>query len=108
MFSLDMRQFLSDNVRCQTLIYLLQHYHLSQKALSVFTCSKPTIKALEHGLKPGSKSIETLEQHHKSDGIQNSNVRIPLFGRKRSCLKRTGGCDPGEDGGGRRHSFASL
>ena len=26
---------------------------------------KSTIKALEHGLKPGSKSIETLEQHHK-------------------------------------------
>ena len=34
------------------------------------------------------------------------NGRIPLFGRKRSSLKRTRGYDTEEDGDGSRHSFA--
>ena len=45
-----------------------------------------------------SNKLMTFESNRKIGGV-------PLFGRKKSCLKRIRGYDTGKDGGGSRHSF---
>ena len=46
-----------------------------------------------------SNKLMTFESNRKIGGV-------PLFGRKKSCLKRIRGYDTGKDGVGSRHSFA--
>ena len=45
-----------------------------------------------------SNKLMTFESNRKIGGV-------PLFGRKKLCLKRIRGYDTGKDGGGSRHSF---
>ena len=45
-----------------------------------------------------SNKLMTFESNRKIGGV-------PLFGRKKSCLKRIRGYDTGKEGGGSRHSF---
>ena len=44
------------------------------------------------------KKLMTFGSNRKIGGV-------PLFGGKRSCLKRISGYDTGKDGGGSSHSF---